>query len=51
LGDIKRYMEIAPLQERTTKTEDDGDVFAYVSQFVELEPTRSGGGRALSVPR
>jgi hypothetical protein len=43
LGDIKRHMEIAPLQERTAKTEDDGDVFAYVSQFVELKPTKSGG--------
>jgi DNA primase len=36
-------MEIAPLQERIIKTEADGDVLAYVSQFVELKSTRSGG--------
>jgi hypothetical protein len=43
LGDIRRHMEIAPLRERYPETEDNTDVFAYVSQFVELKPTKSGG--------
>jgi hypothetical protein len=43
LGDIRRYMDIAPPRERYPSTETGEDVFAYVSQFVELKPTRSGG--------
>ena len=43
LGDIRRHMEIAPLRERYQETDDNSDVFAYVSQFVELKPTKSGG--------
>ncbi len=43
LADIKRYMEIVPPKPAHSENEESGDVFAYVSQFVELRPTRSGG--------
>lgn len=44
LEDIRRYMQMAPIRERVRSRDPDwGDVFAYISQFVELKPTKAGG--------
>jgi hypothetical protein len=44
IEDIARYKDIAPLRTRSRNPEaDNADVFAYVSQLVELRPTKSGG--------
>ena len=50
LEHIRRYMDIVPVKASENQPEchiepacADGDVFAYISQFVELRPTKSGG--------
>ena len=44
LEHIRRYMEIVPVKVTENEPESGSeDVYAYVSQFVELKPTRSGG--------
>ncbi len=45
LGDIWFHMRLAPLEVRQNQSEqkDSRDVLEYVSQFVELKPTKAGG--------